>query len=124
VPHDGLVALKCRLFGRPGRFLVRSDVGAVEKDHSKLHALLLNKRQQLPPDAKPRPADEGLGRHPPWSEFVRHRTPLRAVVVPPKDRADRPPQMPKRHLRGRANRLDQGLKHRPLRIRQHLACLT
>ncbi len=122
--HEGPVALKRRLFGRPGRFLVRADAGAVEKGHPKLHALLLDQRQQPFPDPEPRPTDEGSCRHPPWPEFGRHRAPLGAVVMPPRNGADRAPQMSKGHLCGRANCLDQRFQHRPLRIRQHRAHLA
>jgi len=76
--------LKCRLFGRPGRFLVRPDAGAVEEGHPKLPALLLDPREQAFLDIEPGPANKGLGRHPPGPEFTRHRAPLGAVVMPPR----------------------------------------
>jgi len=75
--------LKRRLFGRPGRFLVRTDTDAVEERHPKLHALLLDPREQAFPDIEPGPANKGLRRHPPGPEFTRHHAPLGAIVMPP-----------------------------------------
>lgn len=48
-------------------------------------AMLLGQRQQAFPGAGPRPADEGLRGHPPWSKFRRPGAPFGAIVVPPKD---------------------------------------
>ena len=60
-------------------------------EHAELDAALLRPGEQPLPDPKARPADEGLGRHPPGPELPGQGTPLRAVLVPPEDRTDRTP---------------------------------
>ena len=77
----------------------------------KLHAFLLNECEQPLPHVVPWPADECLGCHPPQPKLVRHCALLGAIVVPPQDRADRAPQMPKRHFGMRANCLNQKFQH-------------
>jgi hypothetical protein len=60
---------------------VGANAGAVEKRHPKRDTVLLNARQQALPDPKPGPADEGLSRRPPRTEFGRDGTPLGAVLM-------------------------------------------
>ena len=119
VLHDGLVVPERHRFGRACCLLVRADAGAVEERHPKLHATLLHQRKQAVPHPEPRPTDEGLGGHPPGAVLGGYGAPFGAIVVPPQDRAHRAPQVAQRNFRRRANRLDQGFKHQPLRVRQH-----
>src|SRR5215213_3322371 len=69
---------------------------------------------------QPRPAAEGLRRHPPRAQFRRDLAPLRPVVVPPDDRLNRATQVVMLRLVWRTARLDHRCKHLPLRIRQNL----
>src|SRR3954454_3111010 len=80
----------------------------------------LRRLQQSLPDAQPRPAAEGLRRHPPRAQFHRDLAPFRAVVVPPDDRLNRATQVVMLRLVWRTARLDQRCKHLPLLIRQNL----
>jgi hypothetical protein len=97
-----------------------ADVGAVEEGHAKRHAALLHQIEQALPDAKARPADEGLGRLPPGAEFARDGPPLGAILVPPEDRLDGLPQVVMRHLAVRSDLVDQRLQLRPPRICQNV----
>jgi hypothetical protein len=97
---------------------VGAHIGAVEEGHAEGDAAPLDPFEQAVPDAKPRPADEGLRRLPPGPEFGRDAPPLRAVLVPPEDRLDGPAQVLVRHLAVRPNLVDQRLQRRPLRIGQ------
>jgi hypothetical protein len=87
---------------------VRPDGGAVEERHPKPDALLLRHPEQALPNTEPKPANKGLGRHPPRTLFLRERSPFHPVVVPPEDGPDSPAQVLGRHLRVRTTRLDQG----------------
>ena len=51
--------------------------------------------------------------------FGGQSAPLGAVVMPPQDRSHRAPQVARRNLGIGLHRLDQGLEHMPLRVRQH-----
>src|SRR5215213_4995195 len=119
--HARRAVLPFPLFGRTCGLVVGSDTGAVEERHAGLDAAPpLRRLQQSLPDAQPRPAAEGLRRHPPRAQFRRDLAPLRPVVVPPDDRLDRAAQVVMLRLVWRTARLDQRCKHLPLLIRQNL----
>ena len=82
--------------------------------------VLLDEIEQAFPDALLRPANEQLRRQPPRAKLGRDAAPLRAVLVPPENRRDRPPQLFGRRLPARPDLLDQRLPYRPRRIRQNL----
>src|SRR5215218_2839075 len=67
------------------------------------------------------PADEGLRGSPPGPKLGRHSSPLGAVVMPPKDRLERAPEVLRRCLAFGPAGLNQRLQDSPLRVRQH-AC--
>jgi hypothetical protein len=101
------------------RLLMGTDAGAVEEGHAELDAALLGENQQALPDTQARPADEGLGRHPPGPGLGGQGAPLGAIRVSPQDRADGSPQVARWHLGVWPAGFDQGPEHRPLGIRHH-----
>jgi hypothetical protein len=108
------------LFLRAGRLGVGADGGPIEKAHAERDIVLPDQFQQALPHPLPGPADEQLRRPPPWTRFARHAAPFGPVPVPPENRRDRPPQIPRRRLAMRADLFDQRLPHRPGRIRENL----
>ncbi len=85
--HDGRAPLLSPPFARSSRLGLSADVRSIQIGQAQLHALLvLGQGQELLPDAKPGPADEGLGRHPPGPELRRDRPPFCAVLMTPEDR--------------------------------------
>jgi hypothetical protein len=100
--------------------VVSSDVGAVEKGHAKREVALLDEIKQALPDLLLRPANKELRRQPPRTQFGGDAAPLRAVLVPPENRRDGPPQFLRRRLAARPDLFDQRLPYCPHRIRQNL----
>jgi hypothetical protein len=100
--------------------VVSPDVGAVEKGHAKRDAVLLDEIEQALPDALLRPANEELRRQPPRTQFGRDAAPLRAILVPPENRRDCPPQFLRWRLAARPDLFDQRLPYRPRHVRQNL----
>src|SRR5215217_6369105 len=83
-------------------------------------ATLLRQPQHSLPGAQPRPAAEGLRRHPPRAQLGRDLAPLRATVVPPDDRLDGAAQVVRLRLVPRTARRDprgQQLPQGPLGLR-------
>src|SRR3954447_22497897 len=105
------------------RLVVSPEVGAVEKGHAKRDAVLLDQLEQALPDTLLRPANEQLRCQPPRTKLGRDAAPLRAVLVPPENRRDRPSQLLRRCLAMRPDRLDQWLPNRPRRVRENLSAV-
>jgi hypothetical protein len=70
-------------------------------------------RSSVPQGGRPGPAE--------GAELGREGAPLGPILVPPKDRRDRPPRVLRRRLATRPSLLDQRRPHRPSRVREHLA---
>src|SRR3954453_21120942 len=88
------LALGCRPpFFRARRLVVSPDIGAIEEGHAKRDVVLLGEIEQALPDAPLRPADEQLCCQPPRTQLSWDAAPLRAVLVPPENRRDRPAQL-------------------------------
>src|SRR4051794_19525033 len=83
------------------------------KVHAKRDVVLLDEIEQPLPDAPLRPTNEELRRQPPRTQFGGDAAPLRAVLVSPENRRDRPSQLLGRRLSARPHRLDQRLPNRP-----------
>src|SRR3954471_16104891 len=117
--HDDPAPPKSPLSSGTSRFLMRPDAGAVQKRHPKLDPALLAEEKQLLPHAQARPADEGLCRSRPGTQFSRDGPPLGSVLMPPDDGRERATEILGRGLALGAARLDQRLQPHPLCIRQH-----
>jgi hypothetical protein len=100
--------------------VVSPDVGAIDEGHAERDATLLDEIEQTFPDALLRPTNKQLRGQPPRAKLRRDAAPLRAVLVSPENRRDRPPQLFGRRLAARPNLLDQRLPNCPRRIRQNL----
>jgi hypothetical protein len=119
VLHDSLVELESPFSASPGRLLMRGHARAGEERHSELDPTLLHEIQQTLPDTKTRPADEGLGRPPPWAKFSGHSTSLGAILVAPQVGLNRTTQIVRWGFALRTALFHQRLQHRPLCVRQH-----
>ena len=117
--HGSLALLQIPLSAGARRLLMSADVGPVQEHHAEPDAALLNQRKKPLPDAEPCPADEGLRRHPPWTELGRKSTPLRPVLMAPKNCLHGPAKVRARNLRMRAAHFDQRFQIRPLLVAQH-----
>jgi hypothetical protein len=102
---------------------VCADGRAIKEGHAERHAALLDEVEQALPNAPLRPADEQLRRQPPRAEFGRDPAPLGAVLVPPEDRRDGPPQVLGRCLPTRPHLVDQRLPLGPSGVRENLASI-
>src|SRR5690348_1666297 len=100
------------------RLVVSPDVGAVEEAHAQRKVVLLDEIEQAFPNTLLRPANEKLRCQPPRTQFSRDAAPFRAVLVPPENRRDGPPQFLRRRLAARPNLFDQRLPHSPCRVRE------
>ena len=112
-----------RSFFRARRLVVSPDVGAIDEAHAKRDVVLLDEIEQAFPDALLRPANEQLRGQPPGPQLGRDAAPLRAVLMPPENRRDRPPQLFGRRLPAWPDLLDQRLPNRPRRVRQNLTSI-
>jgi hypothetical protein len=103
-----------------GRFLMRADDGAVEEHHAKFEPMaLLHQPVQALPHPEPRPADEGLRRHPPRSQLGRDRPPLGPVLLPPHNRLDGSTERPDWPRRPWPDLVQQRLEFTPLLVPQY-----
>ena len=100
--------------------MVSPDGGAIDEGHAKRDVVLLDEIEQTFPDALLRPADEQLCCQPPRAQLTGDAAPLRAVLMPPKDRRERPPQVLRWRLVTRSYRLNQRFPNRPCRVRKNL----
>ena len=96
------------------------DIGAVEEGHAQRDVVLLDEIEQALSDVLLRSANKELRSQPLRTQFGRDTAPLRAVLVPPEDRRNRPPQFLRRRLAARPDLFDQRLPNRPGRVRQNL----
>src|SRR3954471_23878492 len=106
-------------FFRPGRFLVSPDAGAVQKRHPELNPALLGQEQQPLPHAQVGPANKGLSRPRPGTQFSRDGPPLGSILMPPDEGRERAAQILWCGLALGPARLDQRLQVPPCSVRQH-----
>jgi len=103
---------------------MRPDGGAIEKGHPKRDVVLLDEIEQTFPDPLLGPANEQLCGQPPWTQFGGDTAPLRAILVPPENRRNRPPQLFGRRLSPWPDRLNQRFPYRPRRICENLIAVS
>lgn len=100
-------------FSGPGRLVMSTDRRALEKDHAEGLIPVFDLLKEALPHPRLRPANEQLCGNPPGTKLRWQGAPLRAVLMAPENRRDRPSKIFRWGLSLRTDFFDQRLPDGP-----------